>query len=95
MMEESGIETTPPGTPPPSTAGAAAATATPVSLGTETSSATWACLFMSFEAQQFIQKHCNQHNYSVLLQTNWKNLNCFLIMEVCFLSDMYLTCRIF
>ncbi|NXI58942.1 PRRC1 protein, partial [Chloroceryle aenea] len=38
MMEESGIETTPPGTPPPSTAGAA--TATPVSLGTEASSAT-------------------------------------------------------
>uniref|UniRef100_A0A7M4F256 Proline rich coiled-coil 1 n=1 Tax=Crocodylus porosus TaxID=8502 RepID=A0A7M4F256_CROPO len=35
MMEESGIETTPPGTPPPSTAGAAAAsvaTSTPVSL---------------------------------------------------------------
>uniref|UniRef100_A0A8C8B9U9 Proline rich coiled-coil 1 n=1 Tax=Otus sunia TaxID=257818 RepID=A0A8C8B9U9_9STRI len=32
MMEESGIETTPPGTPSPSTAGAAAATATPVSL---------------------------------------------------------------
>ncbi|NWI30764.1 PRRC1 protein, partial [Sula dactylatra] len=40
MMEESGIETTPPGTPPPSTVGAAAAAATPVSLGTETSSAT-------------------------------------------------------
>ncbi|CAN0330248.1 unnamed protein product [Bubo scandiacus] len=32
MMEESGIETTPPGTPSPSTAGAAAAAATPVSL---------------------------------------------------------------
>ncbi|XP_053153512.1 protein PRRC1 isoform X2 [Hemicordylus capensis] len=33
MMEESGIETTPPGTPPPSTAGAAAATTTtPISL---------------------------------------------------------------
>ncbi|XP_035748912.1 protein PRRC1 isoform X3 [Egretta garzetta] len=32
MMEESGLETTPPGTPPPNTAGAAAATATPVSL---------------------------------------------------------------
>ncbi|NXP09675.1 PRRC1 protein, partial [Thinocorus orbignyianus] len=40
MMEESGIETTPPGTPPPDTAGAAAAVAAPVSLGTETSSAT-------------------------------------------------------
>lgn len=36
-MEESGIETTPPGTPPPSTAGEAAAAATPVSLGAETS----------------------------------------------------------
>lgn len=34
-MEESGIETTPPGTPPPSTAGEAAAAA-PVTLGTET-----------------------------------------------------------
>ncbi|XP_064356606.1 protein PRRC1 isoform X4 [Dromaius novaehollandiae] len=34
MMEESGIETTPPGTPPPSTRGAAAAASvTPVSLG--------------------------------------------------------------
>ncbi|XP_048359984.1 protein PRRC1 isoform X2 [Sphaerodactylus townsendi] len=32
MMEESGIETTPPGTPPPSTAGAAAATPAPISL---------------------------------------------------------------
>ncbi|XP_064499240.1 protein PRRC1-like [Pseudopipra pipra] len=32
MMEESGIETTPPGTPPPSSAGAAAAAAAPVSL---------------------------------------------------------------
>ncbi|XP_054509356.2 protein PRRC1 [Agelaius phoeniceus] len=32
MMEESGIETTPPGTPPPSTAGEAAAAATPVTL---------------------------------------------------------------
>ncbi|NWW93120.1 PRRC1 protein, partial [Rhynochetos jubatus] len=39
MMEESGIETSLPGTPLPSTAGAAA-TSTPVSLGTETSSAT-------------------------------------------------------
>lgn len=55
MMEESGIETTPPDTPPPSTAGAAAATTTPVSLGTETSSATWSRLLMSFEAQQFTQ----------------------------------------
>ncbi|NWJ09613.1 PRRC1 protein, partial [Crypturellus undulatus] len=33
MMEESGIETTPPGTPPPSTGGAAAS-ATPISPGT-------------------------------------------------------------
>nr|XP_056704519.1 protein PRRC1 [Euleptes europaea] len=32
MMEESGIETTPPGTPPPTTAGAAAATPAPISL---------------------------------------------------------------
>ncbi|NWH73007.1 PRRC1 protein, partial [Piaya cayana] len=32
MMEESGIETTPPGTPPPSTAGVVTAAATPVSL---------------------------------------------------------------
>ncbi|XP_023800821.1 protein PRRC1 [Cyanistes caeruleus] len=32
MMEESGIETTPPGTPPPSTAGEAEAAATPVTL---------------------------------------------------------------
>lgn len=31
-MEESGIETTPPGTPPPSTAGAAATTSTPITL---------------------------------------------------------------
>lgn len=44
-MEESGIETTPPGTPPPTTTGAAAAAATPVSLGTETSSATSSYLF--------------------------------------------------
>lgn len=42
-MEESGIETTPPGTPPPSTAGEAAAT--PVSLGAET-------FFQSLEALQ-------------------------------------------
>ncbi|XP_010564368.1 protein PRRC1 [Haliaeetus albicilla] len=40
MMEESGIETTPPGTPPPSTAGAAAATATPVSLALSSPLAT-------------------------------------------------------
>ncbi|KAM6187575.1 protein PRRC1 isoform 1-T2 [Sarcoramphus papa] len=39
MMEESGIETTPPGTPPPSTAGAAAA-ATPVSLALSSPLAT-------------------------------------------------------
>ncbi|XP_064901769.1 protein PRRC1 [Columba livia] len=32
MMEESGIETTPPGTPPPTTTGAVSATATPISL---------------------------------------------------------------
>ncbi|XP_054842834.1 protein PRRC1 [Eublepharis macularius] len=34
MMEESGIETTPPGTPPPSTVGAAAVTPAPISLAT-------------------------------------------------------------
>lgn len=44
-MEESGIETTPPGTPPPSTAGEAAAAAAPVTSGTET-------FFQSFEALQ-------------------------------------------
>lgn len=55
-MEESGIEATPPGTPPPSTAGSTAASATPVSLGKETYSATCSHLFMCFEVQQFIQK---------------------------------------
>ncbi|XP_005240428.3 protein PRRC1 [Falco biarmicus] len=40
MMEESGIETTPPGTPPLSPAEAAAATATPVSLAMSSSLAT-------------------------------------------------------
>ncbi|NXR45029.1 PRRC1 protein, partial [Hippolais icterina] len=40
MMEESGIETTPPGTPPPSTAGEAAATATPVTLTLSSTLAT-------------------------------------------------------
>uniref|UniRef100_A0A8D0L9S6 Proline rich coiled-coil 1 n=1 Tax=Sphenodon punctatus TaxID=8508 RepID=A0A8D0L9S6_SPHPU len=43
MMEESGIETTPPGTPPPSTAGGAAAvaaTTTPVSLALSSSFTT-------------------------------------------------------
>ncbi|KFP77399.1 Protein PRRC1 [Acanthisitta chloris] len=40
MMEESGIEITPPGTPPPSTAGVAAAAATPVSLALSTPLAT-------------------------------------------------------
>lgn len=89
-MEESGIETTPPGTPPPSTVGATAASATPVSLGTKTYFATWSHLFMCSEAQPFIQKCCNQHNYGALLQTNLKDLNCFLIMEVC-LSVAHLT----
>nr|KAF6490719.1 proline rich coiled-coil 1 [Molossus molossus] len=38
MMEESGIETTPPGTPPPNPAGLAAAmSSTPIPLG------TWSC----------------------------------------------------
>ena len=47
MMEESGIETTPPGTPPPNPAGLAAAAAaaampsTPVPLG------EWSCLASS------------------------------------------------
>ncbi|KAM6034330.1 protein PRRC1 isoform 3-T3 [Chlamydotis macqueenii] len=40
MMEESGIEATPPGTPPPSTAGVAAAAATPVSLALSSPLAT-------------------------------------------------------
>ncbi|TRZ11377.1 hypothetical protein HGM15179_015734 [Zosterops borbonicus] len=40
MMEESGIETTPPGTPPPSTAGEAAAAATPVTLALSSPLAT-------------------------------------------------------
>ncbi|XP_065601670.1 protein PRRC1 [Cyrtonyx montezumae] len=40
MMEESGIETTPPGTPPPSTAGSTAASATPVSLALSSPLAT-------------------------------------------------------
>ncbi|XP_054253761.1 protein PRRC1 [Indicator indicator] len=40
MMEESGIETTPPGTPPPSTAGTAATAATPVSLALSSPLAT-------------------------------------------------------
>ncbi|XP_035165830.1 protein PRRC1 [Oxyura jamaicensis] len=40
MMEESGIETTPPGTPPPSTVGATAASATPVSLALSSPLAT-------------------------------------------------------
>ncbi|XP_068780952.1 protein PRRC1 isoform X2 [Struthio camelus] len=40
MMEESGIETTPPGTPPPSTGGAAAASATPISLALSSPLAT-------------------------------------------------------
>lgn len=73
-MEESGIEATPPGTPPPSTAGSTAASATPVSLGKETYSATCSHLFMCFEVQQFIQKMscCSQHNYSALW-TNWEN----------------------
>ncbi|NWU97918.1 PRRC1 protein, partial [Upupa epops] len=40
MVEESGIETTPPDTPPPSTVGAAAATTTPVSLALSSPLAT-------------------------------------------------------
>ncbi|KAM6290173.1 protein PRRC1 [Aegotheles albertisi] len=40
MMEETGIETTPPGTPPPSTAGAVAATTTSVSLALSSPLAT-------------------------------------------------------
>ncbi|XP_063278703.1 protein PRRC1 [Prinia subflava] len=40
MMEESGIERTPPGTPPPSTAGEAAAAATPVTLALSSPLAT-------------------------------------------------------
>ncbi|NP_001026588.2 protein PRRC1 isoform X1 [Gallus gallus] len=40
MMEESGIEATPPGTPPPSTAGSTAASATPVSLALSSPLAT-------------------------------------------------------
>ncbi|XP_066038023.1 protein PRRC1 [Chamaea fasciata] len=40
MMEESGIETTPPGTPPPTTAGEAVAAATPVTLALSSPLAT-------------------------------------------------------